>query len=179
VLSVILAMFVAGYVFVFQPHVTFKEVLASNQPEEIKAVYMNVTGDPLCANLYKLDHMNNDEPVAGKDPLFLAMPEGIASPEAGNLAYSDNIFIFKGYKYQYEYRNRITGGTKITPSHRFDVIAWKIVTPYKKWKDSDPEDKTMPEAVTSTEPVAYEFKSTDHSRSQFVPDNYVDCLAGQ
>jgi hypothetical protein len=42
-----------------------------------------------------------------------------------------------------------------------------------------PVAKTMPEAATSSESVTYKFNSTDHSRGQFVSDNYVDCLAEQ
>jgi hypothetical protein len=179
ILVILLAAIVAAYVFLFRPHVDFKEARASDQVEEIIAVYVGVTGDPLCANLYKLKRMDDGKPVAGKDPLFLALPEGVLSPEAGNLAYSDNVFVLTGYEYKYESKNRITGEIETTPSHRFDVLSWKVVAPYKKWKDSDPTDKTMAEAVTSSEPVAYEFNSADHSPNQFVADNYVDCLAGQ
>lgn len=178
VLLIILALLIAGYLYLFQPHITFEEVRVSNQPGNVTAVFVNVTGDPLCAKLYKLDHMDNHKPVASKDPLFIALPNLAPSPVRGNLGYADNIYSLKGYNYQYVTRNRLAGTTKTRPSHRFDVIKWEIVTPYKKWKDSGPEGKTMAKAVISSESVAYEFNSTDHSRNQFVSDNYVDCLSG-
>jgi len=168
-------MIVVGYFYFFQPHITFEEVRVTYEPEEIKTVYVNVTGDPLCAKLYILDHMENNKPVASKEPLFLAMPMGVSSPEDGSLAYSDNIFVFKGYRYQLKENNKLTNDSRDLYSHRFDVIAWYVITPYKKWNvKTNAEEINEPEIIM--EPVSYKLDNKHHNSSQFVKGNYVDCL---
>ena len=171
----IVVVITVGYFYFFQPHITYKEVRVTYESEEIKAVYVNVTGDPLCAKLYILDHMENNKPVASKEPLFLAMPMGIPSPEDGGLAYSNNIFVFKGYRYQLKENNKLTNSSEELNSHRFDVIAWSVVTPYKKWKvKTNVEEINEPEIFV--EPVSYKLDDTYHTSSQFVKGKYVDCL---
>ena len=176
VVLIIIAAVVAGYFYLFQPHITFKEVRVSNEPEKVKAVFVNVTGDPLCAKLYKLERMDNDKPVASNEPLFLALANDIPSPEDGKLAYTDNIFILKGYSYRFEEHNKLTQSTKTSPSHRFDVITWEVVPPYKQWKEGTPSGDAMVEAETATEPVSHRLSKTDDNPTQFVKGNYVDCL---
>lgn len=176
VVLIIVAVITAGYFYIFQPHITFQEVRVSNQPEEVKAVFVNVTGDPLCAKLYKLERMDNDKPVASSEPLFLALPDGMASPEEGKLAYTDNIFMLKGYSYRFEEHNKLTQSAKTSTSHRFDVVAWKVVPPYKQWKNGSPGGDAMVEAETVTAPVSYQMSTTDDRPAQFLKGNYVDCL---
>ncbi len=50
-LIVSVALFV-GYFFLFEPHITFKEVRISSKPSEIKVVYVNVTGDQFIKGNY-------------------------------------------------------------------------------------------------------------------------------
>ncbi len=120
---IIITVIFASYFYLLHSHIAFEEVRVSNEAEEVKAVYVNVTGDPLCAKLYKLDQMDNNRPVVSKTPLFIALPNGAPSPVEGALGYADNVYMLKGYNYLYEERNRLTGATKTSPSHRFDVIA--------------------------------------------------------
>lgn len=176
VMLIIVAAVTAGYFYLFQPHITFQEVRVSNQPEEVKAVFVNVTGEPLCAKLYKLERMENDKPVAGNDPLFLALANDMPSPDEGKLAYTDNVFILKGYSYRLEEHNKLTKSTRTSPSHRFDVISWNVVPPYKQWKNGSPSGDAMVEAETATEPVSHQLSTTDYSPNQFSKSNYMDCL---
>lgn len=173
---IISATIVVGYCYLFQPHIAFVEVRISKKPNEMKAIYVNVTGDPLCAKLYRIERMKGDEPIAGNEPLFLALPKGMPSPEDGKFAYSGNLFLIEGYGYQYEERNKLTGKIKTTPSNRFDVIAWEVIAPYKVWKNSDPGNNTPRGAITAATPVANRMESSDQSPSQFIKGNYVDCL---
>jgi hypothetical protein len=135
-----------------------------------------VTGDPLCAKLYRLAGTDKKKPVAGQEPLFLALPDSIPSPEDGKLAYTDNVFIIKGYRYQFVRNNKLTGESKFTPSHRFDVVAWEVIAPYKIWKKTSSTEGSAIEAETKTEPVSHQFNNTDHDPDQFTKGNYVDCL---
>ena len=109
ILSIITVAVILGYCYLFQPHITFKEVRNSNKPQEIRAVYVNITGDPLCAKLYRLERMEKGKPIASNEPIFLALPKNLPSPEDGELAYSDNLFILSGYRYQFEQRNILSG----------------------------------------------------------------------
>lgn len=176
IVFIIVVAILAGYFYLFKPQMTFEEVRASDKPEEVKAVFVNVTGDPLCAKLYVLDHMDNDKPVASNEPLFLALPNGMPSPEDSNLAYTDNIFILKGYRYQFEERNKLTKNTQTSASHRFDVISWEIVPPYTKWKSGSSSGNDMVETEKATEPVSHQFSNQDNSPNLFTKGNYVDCL---
>ena len=175
-LFVVSATLVAGYIFLFQPHVSFEEVRISNQLKEVNAVFVNVTGDPLCAKLYKLDRMDNNKPVASDTPFFITLPDGAPSPIGGNLGYADNIYVLRGYAYQYEEKNLLTGASNTMPSYRFDVIAWEIKTPYKKWKEPAPNEVGSIESKISTDPVSFQFTDTDHNPSQFIDNNYIDCF---
>lgn len=175
-LLIVAVTLIVGYFYLFQPHMTFKEVRISSKPDEVDAVYVNVTGNPSCAKLYRLESMDNGKPVASDDPLFLAMPKGLPSPEDGKLACSDNLFLIKGYGYQFEERNKLTGHSKITPSNRFDVVAWEVITPYKIWKDGVPGSKSAIDVMIATTPVQHQIEKTDHHSGQFVKGNYVDCL---
>lgn len=148
----------------------------SSKLHEVKAVYVNITGDPLCAKLYRLDRIEKGKPVSSDEPIFLALPKGLPSPDEGELAYSDNLFLIKGYRYQFKKRNKLTGNSKTSPSNRLDVIAWEVIPPYKKWKNGDSGNSTPIEAVTASTQVKYQMESSDHRPSQFVKSNYVDCL---
>ncbi|MHC4192299.1 MAG: hypothetical protein ACYSUB_21940 [Planctomycetota bacterium] len=176
VVLTIVAVIFAGYLYLFRPHITLQEVRISNNPETVKAVYVNVTGDPLCAKLYRLGGTDNNKLEASKEPLFLALPNSIPSPEDGKLAYSDNVFIIKGYRYQFVQNNKLTGESKFTPSHSFDVVAWEVMAPYKIWKKMSSTGGSAIEAETRTEPVSHQFDNTDHDPNQFTKGNYVDCL---
>lgn len=175
-LLIVAVTFFVGYLFLFQPHITFKEVRISSKPDEIVAVYVNITGNPSCAKLYRLERMENGKPVASDDPIFLTMPKDLPSPEDGKLACTDNVFHMKGYGYQFEQHNKLTGHSRITPSNRFDVVAWEVITPYKIRKDSVSASNASIEVMTATTPVQYQLEQTDHHPDQFVKDNYVDCL---
>lgn len=177
IFSIMIMVFIVGYGYLFQPHITFEEVRISNKPQEIKAVYVNITGDPLCAKLYRLERMEKGKPVASDEPIFLALPKDLPSPEDGKLAYSDNLFILSGYRRQFEERNKLTGKLKASPSNRFDVIAWEVIPPYKQWRKKDSGSTTPVKAITATTPVRYQTANTDHSPTQFVKGNYVDCLS--
>jgi hypothetical protein len=176
VLLLIVVVLIVGLCYLFQPHIAFEEVRMSNTPFEIKAVYVNVTGDPLCAKLYRLERMEGSKPVASDKPIFLALPKGLPSPDEGKFAHSDNLFLINGYSYQFKERNKLTGNSKSSPSNRVDVIAWEVIPPYKKWKKGDPGNTTPLEAETASTPVKYRMKSSDHRPSQFTKGNYVDCL---
>jgi hypothetical protein len=176
VLSTIAVAVLIGYCYLFRPYLAIKEVRISTNPEEIRAVYVNVTGNPLCAKLYRLERMEGDEPVASDDPIFLALPNSLPSPEDGNYAYSDNLFLLEGYRYQIEERNKLTGNKKTTPSNRFDVIAWEVIAPYKIWKKENSDNTTPIEVATANAPMKYRMKSSDHGPSKFIKGNYVDCL---
>lgn len=167
---------IVGFCYLFQPHLAFEEVRISDKPDEIKAVYVNITGDPLCAKLYRIERIEDGIPVSSDEPIFPALPENLPSPEDGKTAYSDNLFLIKGYRYQFKERNKLTGHSKTSPSNRVDVIAWEVIPPYKRWKDMDSDNSTLSEAETASTPVKYQMKSSDHHPSQFVKNNYVDCL---
>lgn len=158
----------AGYFYFFKPYISLSEVRASSDPVELTAVFVNVTPDPSCIKLYKLDRMDDNVPVASNEPIVLALPEGMPSPENGKLAYSDNVFTLKGYSYKYVERNKFNNESNTSPSHRFDVIAWTVVPPYKMWKESDPGGDSAAEAETSSGPVSHKIKSNDHSPDEFI-----------
>lgn len=120
--------------------------------------------------------MEGSKPVASVEPIFLALPEDLPSPDEGELAYSDNLFLIKGYRYQFKEHNKLTGKSKTSPSNRLDVIAWEVIPPYKKWKNGDSGNSTPIETVTASTPAKYQMESSDHRPSQFVKGNYVDCL---
>lgn len=176
VLLLIAVVLIVGFSYLFQPHIAFEEVRMSNTPFEIKAVYVNITGDPLCAKLYRLERMEGRKPVASDKPIFPALPKGLPSPDEGELAYSDNIFLIKGYRYQFKERNKLTGNSKTSPSNRLDVIAWEVIPPYKQWKNGNSGSTRPVEVITATTPVKYQMVNTNHDPSRFVKGNYVDCL---
>jgi hypothetical protein len=172
----IAATLVVGYCFLFQPHIVLEKVRLSNKPVEIKAVYINMTGDPLCAKLYRIERMEDGKPVSSDEPLFLALPENLPSPEDGKTAHADNMFLIKGYRYQFSERNKLTGHSKTSHSNRLDVIAWEVIAPYKQWNNEDSDNHTPVEATTASTPVKHQMESSDHRPNQFVKGNYVDCL---
>lgn len=168
-------MFGGIYLYIFQPYITFSEVRISNTPVEIKVVYVNVTGDPLCAKLYSLGSIKDNKPVATKEVFYLAMPDGIPSPEDGDLAVSDNMFLIKGYRYRLIEKNNLTGDSTKSPSHRFDVISWKVMLPYERWKDTVSLDGAVEKEI-ATDSVSYTFNKADHDPGIFIKGNNIDCL---
>lgn len=164
-----------AYIALFQPYVILEENRLTAQPVTVKTIFVNVTGDPLCAKLYKLDESVSGKLVASKEPLYLALPQDIPSPEDGAQAYSDNLFIVTGYPYEWIEKNRLTGATKITQSYRFDVIAWEIVAPYKIWAGQWGEGVSI-DAATAVEPISHRFDGDHSDPGVFVKRNYVDCL---
>lgn len=166
---------IVGSIYLFQPHIEFKEVRISTKPVEIEAIYVNLTGEPLCAKLYVVNHMGN-KPAASKEPLFLAMPKDIPSPNDGYLAHSENRFILKGYLYQFVKTNKLTNSLEEIPSHRFDVVSWKVISPYHKWRPETDRIGEVRQSQITSDPVSYKLNSSDHNSDYFIKRNYVDCL---
>ncbi|MBT1064087.1 hypothetical protein KJY73_10910 [Bowmanella sp. Y26] len=169
-ISIILAVFF----WLFQPFSSFSEERLSSQPERVTVVYVTVTGDPQCTKLYKLDSWQDNKPIASKEPVLLALPERLPSPEDGDYAYADNVFELTGFRYQFQESNRLTGSVAVRPSNRFDLVAWTIVTPYKRWKTvtTDPNDPFE----TSNQPLDFSVEEGGFEPEDFTKVNSIDCL---
>ena len=158
-------------VFLFKPYETLEEERTTNKLKTINTVYVNYTGDPLCAKLYQ--HKDGDISKI-TTPIFLAIPEGMPSPDDGSTAYSNNVFNITGYEYKFVKRNLLTGNAEYSDSNRFDVISWKIVPPYKVWSNKTDKDGILLTEVKN-QPIAYKFDSDNHAPDLFRKGNYIDC----
>ena len=163
------------FVYLFEPYITLDRERVSTTPIEIETIYVNVTGEPGCAKLYKLDMTNKQNPVTTNFPVFLYLPDDMASPENGNYSYSDNMFTLKGYEYKWVKKNLVTGKNVEYPAERFDVIYWRIHPPYKIWASMENSDQ-LAEGITSNYPIEYVYKSTEYNSAKFVGRNSIDCL---
>ncbi len=171
----VLLMLVGLFVYVLEPHIDLDRERVSTKPIEIDTIYVNVTGESGCAKLYKLDTANKENPVVTKTPVFVYLPEGIPSPEDGHYAYADNKFTLNGYGYKWVKKNIITGEKVEYPAARFDVVSWRLHTPYKLWA-SLASSKQVPDVKTSANPVEYVYESSDHNPTYFIGQNSIDCL---
>ena len=172
-LIIILLVLLVGFVYLFEPYIDLSRERVSSKPSDVNAIYINVTGDASCAKLYKLS--NNAISKVTSEPLFLALPFNMPSPEDGEWAYADNVFRLKGYEYIWVEKNYLTNTRKETPAARFDVISWEIVTPYKRWESVNKEGGSTA-FEESNEIVAYNIKNNDHNPNNFRFRSYIDCL---
>lgn len=172
---VCLLIITGGLIYLFEPYIELNRERKSLKPIEIKVKYINVTGDGSCAKLYRLIQKNDQKEQLTHEPVFIALPLNMLSPEESVFAYSDNVFILKGYEYVWVEKNLFTGNRRQFPAARFDVIRWQLVPPYQKWISTDTETGSV--AYTqSNEPVIQEYSSSDHSPNHFRFPNYIDCL---
>ncbi|WP_102797677.1 hypothetical protein [Bowmanella denitrificans] len=173
-LLLLAAVVVLMVIYVFKPFLYSRQARMSAKPEVITAVYLNVTGAPLCAKLYKLDKWHGGRPIASKEPIFLALPASLPSPEDGGQAYADNVFELTGFSYQFETQNKLTGQVDISSSHRFDLISWKVLPPYKlrKTDTADPND----DYEVSDAALSFTMKEDNYRMENFIKVNSVDCL---
>ena len=72
-LLMVLTIFVLLF-FLVKPYESYRVVRNNPGPVTIMAKFENVTGDPGCAKLYTKSASNG---VAGQQPVFPALPEGM------------------------------------------------------------------------------------------------------
>ncbi len=135
-------------------------------------VYVNVTGESLCAKLYVFE---GDDITNTIHPIFPALPNNMLSPEDTNAAYHDNIFYLKGYDYLYVKENVLTGEKEEKDSYRFDVISWEVHVPYKVWS-GDTNDEGIVVSETASKTIKYVYSGDDGEEIKNKKANYVDCL---
>ncbi len=172
---VVLFMLVGLFVYLFEPYVVLDRDRVSTIPIYVDTIYVNVTGEPGCAKLYRLNNTDDQNSVITQIPVFVYLPEGLPSPEDGNYAYSNNKFTLKGYEYKWVKKNVITGKKVEYPAARFDVLSWRLHTPYKVWTSLAYSEKP-PLVKISTEPVEHTYNSSDHPPTIFIGQNSIDCL---
>ncbi len=170
-LAIMVAVTVAFTIYILGPFTSYKEVRKGNKIREIKVVYVNVTGESLCAKLYTFE---GDDITKTRTPIFPALPSNMLSPEDTNAAYHDNIFYLKGYDYFYVKENVLTGEKEEKDSYRFDVISWEAHVPYKVWS-GDTSDEGIMVSETSSKPIKFVYSGDDEGQ-HFKKANYVDCL---
>lgn len=170
-----LLMLVGLFVYLLEPHIELNRERASAKPIEIDTIYVNVTGEPGCAKLYRLDTGSKQTQVVTKIPVFVYLPEGMPSPVEGNYAYADNKFTLNGYEYKWVKKNAITGEIVEYPAARFDIVNWRLHVPYKLWTSLAPS-KQAPDVKTSIDPVEYTYESSKLDVEYFVGQNSIDCL---
>lgn len=168
-------MLVGLFVYLLEPYIELDRERVSAKPIEIDAIYVNVTGEPGCAKLYRLDTTRKQSPIVTKIPVFVYLPEGMSSPVEGNYAYADNKFTLNGYEYKWVKKNVITGEKVEYAAARFDVVNWRLHAPYKLWASLAPS-KHAPEVKTSIDPVEYTYESSEQDAKHFVGLNSIDCL---
>jgi hypothetical protein len=171
-LIMVLVVLVGAWIVLFRPHESLERVRAGDEPIDVKAEYVNVTGSGGCTKLYQLD---KDGKVDYSQPIFPATTGSIPSPDAGDYAYAGNVFRLQGYPYVFVRRNRITGETTTWRSPRLDIIKWTLKSPYTVWIGEDKEGVTATEQ--RTEPLEFRLNSDNHQPRQFTMENYIDCLA--
>jgi hypothetical protein len=176
ILFALLSLTLAGlFVYLFEPYMELDRERISSDPIEIEVAYVNITGEPACAKLYKLDTSGKQRPEITKTPVFIYLPRGLPSPEDDSYAYADNKFTIKGYEYKWVEKNIITGKELESPAERFDVVSWRVHPPYKFWASLKSSDQT-PNVKISTDPVEHTFQSSEHNPEYFVGQNSIDCM---
>ena len=173
IIRIVLVIFFAELaIYSLNPFENIIEQRASNNVETIKVIYVNITGNDNCAKLYKVA----DSP---KEAVFPAYPQVIESIEETKLAYSDNVFILKGYSYNWVTKNSLTGSKVTEKSPRFDVIEWQVITPYTIWTEKTDKDG-MVLAEKSSEPKKYKIEKyeieTESNNAVFIKENTIDCM---
>jgi len=171
----ILLSFSGFYIYLFEPYIEVSEKRVSTEYIVVDAVYINVTGDASCAKLYKISNKKSNSTKETKEPLFLALPAKMLSPEDGVWSYANNSFRLKGFEYYWIEKNILTNKLKQSPNARFDVISWELVTPYNKWLNIGIEGGTT-EFKESSEPISYKMKNDDYNPNNFEFRSYIDCL---
>lgn len=171
----VLLLLVGLFVYLLEPHIELDRERVSTKPIKIDTIYVNVTGEPGCAKLYRLDTANKQSPVVTKIPVFVYLPEGMPSPEEGNYAYADNKFTLNGYEYKWVKKNAITGEKVEYPAARFDVVNWQLHAPYTFWASLAPS-KQAPDVKTSVDSIEHTYESSEHNPKNFVGQNSIDCL---
>jgi len=168
IFSLFVLLFIVAAFYLLVPLESLYEVRVTNKIENISVKYVNVTGEPNCAKLYEV--------IDGVDSAaFTAYPESLPAIEETSLAYSDNVFNIKGYRYNWIRENKLTGNKAITKSNRIDVSAWEVETPYTLWSDELDKDG-MQLAVKSDLPVKHVFKGDSSNNKLYKKDNFIDCL---
>ncbi|MCP4430455.1 MAG: hypothetical protein GY806_05705 [Gammaproteobacteria bacterium] len=170
-LLVLVFVLAAVIVYILKPYRGIEEVRTSNQLKEISAVFVNFTGDASCAKLYRY---TGSDIASTTSPVFLALPEGMQSPDEGLTAYSNNVFNLTGYEYHILISNVFTGSTVSQISNRFDVTSWEVVTPYKIWTDRIDKDGMLL-IESKNDPVGYSFGDDTNTPNKFSKGNYTDC----
>lgn len=168
VLFIFVFLFIGASFYVLAPLEKLYEVRATNKIENIRAKYINITGESNCAKLYEVFDKS-------EKAVFSAYPDGVPAIEETSLAYSDNVFNIKGYRYHWIRENKLTGKKEITKSHRIDVSAWAVETPYTLWSDNFDKDG-LRLAVKSEVSVMYMFEGDSNNAELYRKENFVDCL---
>lgn len=165
-----IALGVAGWFVLVHPNAQIVETRTSSAPESILVEYVNDTCDPYAPRLYEVVAGSGIQAQLAERPLSLALPVDLASPEDSQLAYSGNRFILVAYRYRRTLRGFLVGTRSEEPSPRVDLVAWKVVAPYRVWSTEVPgESQTRQETVQQT-------TSVEHSASHFVLQKYNDCF---
>ena len=161
------------YVLIAKPYLSHREWRASTEPETIDVVYVLYACGDHSPRLYEIVSPEGD-PVRWTDrPTFLSLPDGVPSPEDTEMALSGNVFHLKGYRYHAEERNILTGATRTRPASRFDLVSWRVQTPYGVWGPEGADG--VRQRVERTEPVSYGTTGDHKTAGGFATRHYVPC----
>lgn len=157
------------YVYFFEPYMAYIEQRASSMAETVRVRYMAYACGEFHPQLYELLSVGESE-----TPTTLALPAGLPSPDRGELAFAGNVFELTGYRYRGRRRNRLTGGSWEVPSTRFDVVAWRVETPYRILSlDGQSVDYTVRDQLS--EPIGHRMTQDDHAPANFKMQKYHLC----
>lgn len=162
------------YVYFFEPYLAYSEQRASSAPETIRARYMAYACGEFHPQLYELFGVGEGEVRASEAPTTLALPAGLPSPDRGGLSFAGNVFELTGYRYRRHERNRLTGASREVPSTRFDVVAWRVETPYRILS-LDGQSGNHEVRDQAFEPIGHKMAHDDHAPANFEMQRYSPC----
>lgn len=159
------------FVYLWAPYVAVEELRLGQTPQAMTLEYVNVTGEPGCTKFYRVSH----DAVDDSQPVFPAHTADMPALDEGVYSYHGNRFLITGYPYQYVRKNWLTGVVTTRESHRFDVISWRIETPYTVWSGKDDAEGTTLSEIR-TEKREYAVFQSQLAAENFHSDNYIDCM---
>ncbi len=129
--SAIIALALAAYVMLFQPHIRVEHLRQSEQVETLRATWVAWA----CGGEERITEVLDNAGNIANSPLSIRVPKGVPHPEYSAAAHPGNVFWLTGYRYQTIQTNRITGYQVFLPSFRFDAIRWWVEAPYQSYTD--------------------------------------------
>jgi len=118
--SILFGVLAIAVMYLSEPYIEVTEVRSTSVPQTVEVTwYLNCERD-----YYDDENKNHYDPV---------VPIGGVMPGVRPVMSSGTRFVLVGYPYKALRKNIFTGSVNEQRSERFDVVEWRVVTPYTLW----------------------------------------------